>query len=208
MGRDATTSQPTTKQRNNTNSMPSLDDIIMQITGMSQALCKPGRIVHRWIYDAHRPPQWPTAFHFLAFYGFEASTDGWHEFIESMILKPKEMPKWCKNCGDPRLWCLGRCQNCDRYWRRTGKERPKHLWNRREQVCSNCKFPIAAAPPFKRGERRQCAGRCQPCHSYWKKYHKERPKELWGDGPYGFCECGYPAVALVEDIPVCVRHRE
>lgn len=127
-------------------------------------------------------------------------------FGRDRVIK-KDPARWCKNCGRLQIRRMTRCATCDTYWKRNHMERPRYLWDI-EATCRNCKFPFSALPPRKNGRKRQCKGRCQPCDSYWRKYKQERPRRLWGDGPHGFCLCGYPAVALVEDMPVCTRHKE
>ena len=193
--------------RNPKSIMPSVDDYVMQVLGMSEALCREG-IITDSKFDRYRPTGWPESRTFLTFYGFDPTPLGWRTFVDLLIVERENRPKWCRNCGDPRIWCRGRCRACDRYYRRTDKERPRRLWNRHERKCKNCKIPIAALPRLKRGEYRQYNGRCQSCHSYWRKWHRERPREFWGIGPAGWCECGYPATATVEGMPVCNRHRE
>lgn len=116
-------------------------------------------------------------------------------------------PQWCEVCGDTRLWRGNKCQACYAYWVKHRKKRPKRLWDD-DATCRNCGIPLNAVGKQKSGRRRQAKGYCLNCYTYKNRTGKERPKEFWGDGPHGFCECGYPAVALVQDIPVCARHKE
>jgi hypothetical protein len=190
------------------NQMPSIDDIVMQILGMSEALCKPGqKAMGREMYNTHRPPGWPTAYTWLSFYGFEPSNAGWNEAMELLVI-PHHPPRWCVVCGNPELLALNRCNACYTFLRKNGKERPRHLWDI-DATCKTCGFPLASAGREKKGCRSQRSGWCKPCSTYRITYGKSRPRHLWGIGPVGWCECGYPAVALVAgDIPVCERHRE
>lgn len=109
-------------------------------------------------------------------------------------------PAWCEVCGDTNVLAGGKCSACYKYWLKYKKKRPRHRWDP-EYRCKTCGIPLAVLD-------RQANGRCNACYMYRSRHGADRPRELWGDGPHGFCECGYPAVALVEDIPVCVRHRE
>ena len=125
--------------------------------------------------------------------------------------KPPRMkqPKWCKNCGRMDVEAHGRCNACRQYYDTNGKERPRHLYKvDQDRRCRNCKIPLASLGRKPSGQNRYACGQCDPCYRYKQRTGKPRPRHLWGDGPLGFCECGYPAVALVEDIPVCVRHKE
>lgn len=123
----------------------------------------------------------------------------------------KDKPHWCRNCTSPSVVARRRCGACNQYYKKHGKERPRHLWDS-EMGCINCGIPLASLPRRSYGiyqRRRQNKGRCQACHSYRRKYGRERPRHLWGVGPHGWCECGWPAVTLVaKKIPVCVRHQE
>lgn len=117
--------------------------------------------------------------------------------------------KWCKNCGRMDVVAHNRCNACDNYYRVHKKERPRHLYKvDHEHRCKNCGIPLAAQGKRRSSRNRFSRGFCETCHSYKRRTGKARPKHLWGDGPFGWCDCGYPAMALVEDIPVCVRHKE
>jgi hypothetical protein len=193
--------------------VPNIDDFIMQILGMSIAL-KPNGVIGRSTYDIYKPEEWPTLRCVLEHYDTEPTKAGWRQFVDTHIGQFDHVvvkARWCKVCGNPRLHKTRRCYTCYGFWLRNGHDRPRHLWDV-DAKCSNCNFPLSAVGVKVQRDgierRRQCNGRCQTCDSYWRKYKRERPKYLWGDGPHGFCECGYPAVALVEDIPVCVRHQE
>ena len=61
--------------------MPSIDDIIMQILGMSEARYDGAWIIGQWQYDTRRPANWPMAKTVLAFYGF----DDWRALIDLHI---------------------------------------------------------------------------------------------------------------------------
>ena len=51
--------------------MPAVDDVIMQILGMSEARYDGAWIIGQWHFDTRRPFGWPMAKTVLAFYGFE-----------------------------------------------------------------------------------------------------------------------------------------
>ncbi len=197
--------------------LSSVDDFVMQILGMSQAMYGDGWIVGKAAYERLRPDGWPKLYTVLAYYGFEQSRGGWERFVDHNIGLPvievdafngyTDKRQWCKNCGRMENWRSGLCEACYHYWLRHRMKRPRHLWDD-EMGCKNCGVPLKSQGLFKGGERRQRKGYCIPCAAYKLRTGKHRPKHLWGDGPHGWCECGYPAVALVEDMPVCVRHRE
>lgn len=189
----------------------------MQVTGMSQAF----RLQHiiGWVtYDRYRPDGWPTARFLLEVYGFSPDADGWENFVYSRIGQRVMAPnaryktmqrkeRWCKVCGSLRIWRAGRCGTCDSYWKRNHVERPRHLWDD-EVKCKVCGVPLNALG-LHNGRKRQRRGKCETCASYWRKYRRERPRYLWGIGPAGWCDCGYPAIAVVDgNIPVCARHAE
>jgi len=110
-------------------------------------------------------------------------------------------PRWCRTCkGVGVLHGKGYCKNCYDYRRRTGRARPRHLWDK-EIGCLTCGMPLATATKPRRG-------RCNACYHYLRKKGVERPRELWGVVPEGWCECGFPAVARFEGIPVCSRHND
>jgi hypothetical protein len=111
----------------------------------------------------------------------------------------KNKPRWCKNCGSPELVANLRCGPCHNYHRRNKKERPRHLWDP-EYTCKTCSVPLASVEHSR-------SGWCDPCY-HFVKLGQERPRHLWGIGRYGWCECGFPAVSFVEDMPVCQRHSE
>lgn len=200
--------------------LSSVDDFVMQVMGMSQAIYGDGWIIGRNAYDDNRPADWPKLSTILISFGFEPYRSDWQRFVEIHVGLPvmtrKELQRrrgvrphrWCKVCGefDTRLR-LGMCGTCYKFFRLHRKNRPKHLWNS-EGRCKNCNIPLAALGKYDSGAKRQKRGYCDPCYNYQSRYGKARPKHLWMDGPHGFCECGYPAVALVEDIPVCTRHKE
>jgi len=73
----------------------------------------------------------------------------------------------CQNCGKhDRKMTKGRCQNCYRYWKRNGIERPLDvaiLRSRTKQhVCVNC-----GAPRREGRNRRGAHGLCRPCYQFF-----------------------------------------
>lgn len=202
--------------RNPERVLASVDDFVMQVMGMSQAAYGDGWIVGKSTYERLRPAGWPKLYTALGYYGYTKDKAGWEQFVDDHIGQPvtdirerhrKIKKGWCANCGSTKVMTVGLCSPCRRYWLKHGRKRPKHLWSS-DVVCKNCRMPLGGVGKLNSGARRQRKGRCLPCAEYMKRTGKARPKHLWGDGPHGWCECGYPAVALVEDIPVCARHRE
>ena len=114
---------------------------------------------------------------------------------------------WCEVCGNTKVHASGKCVTCYDRWVKDKSRRPKWLWDD-DYRCKTCNVPLKSMGHYKNGRRRQVKGYCVACYKYKRRTGSPRPRELWGDGPHGFCECGYPAVALVEDIPVCGRHKE
>lgn len=214
MGRESTTSQPTTKQLGSRVIVPAIDEFVMQVMGMSIAL-KTSGIVGRSAYDTYKPDGWPTLRCVLDHYGIAPTSPGWKQFIDIHIGEFEHVvikARWCKVCTRPQIHKTGRCYTCYWFWSNNGYDRPRHLWDV-DAKCSNCNFPLAAAgrrPTFKDGSmrRRQCNGRCQACDSYWRKYKRERPRHLWGDGAYGWCSCGHPANYQKDGFDLCSRCAE
>ncbi len=117
--------------------------------------------------------------------------------------------RWCKVCGALEVYGYGRCYNCYRYYYRHKRERPRHFWDK-NHTCKTCGVPLSSLGVYDDGvkvRRRQVKGRCHACRIYLYRCKRERPERLWGIGPAGWCECGFPAVAVVEDNPVCNRHK-
>lgn len=103
--------------------------------------------------------------------------------------------KFCSNCSESLAYARGRCEACNRYFCRHGAERPRHYF--KDATCMNCKKPLL-------NDRCPTKGFCENCRQYSRRNNgKNRPKRLWGVGPHGWCDCGQPAVELIEDIPVC-----
>lgn len=197
--------------------LSSVEDFVMQVLGISQAMYGDGWIVGKAAYERLRPPGWPKLYTVLNYYGYEQSKTGWEKFVAQHIGIPvitvdafyghTDRRQWCKNCGKMQNWRNGLCNACSRYWYRHHKQRPRHLWDE-DACCKNCKVPLTAQGTFNSGARRQRKGYCIPCAEYRRRTGADRPRHLWGIGPAGWCECGWPAVTAVEDIPVCLRHRE
>lgn len=77
-----------------------------------------------------------------------------------------------------------------------------------EVACANCGVPFSSLGKQSSGVHRSRGNLCLTCYKYQNRYGRPRPQYLWGIGPLGWCECGFPAIALVESMPVCVRHKE
>lgn len=116
--------------------------------------------------------------------------------------------KWCKRCGGLQVYAFNRCVTCYRYRRKHGKDRPKYLFDD-NPCCGNCGIPLRTLISGSGKRTTSVKGVCEPCYNYKRRFGKERPRHLWGAGEHGWCDCGYPAIALVDgDIPVCNRHKE
>ena len=103
--------------------------------------------------------------------------------------------KFCDNCKSSMRFAKGRCSACYVYHRRHGCERP--LYFLKDAKCKNCKKPLLS-------DRRPSKGLCENCYQYLQRHDgRSRPQRLWGTGSNGWCDCGQPAVDLIEDIPVC-----
>jgi hypothetical protein len=117
--------------------------------------------------------------------------------------KPRPRRLWadkvCKTCGRPNVkMTKGECRTCYEYRWLYGKERPAHLWQKwnptiqpKQRGMQHC--IVCGKPCVERARQR-----CRSCYSYWWKHHRDRPAQLWQRGaPYGWCDCGAPAVTEV-----------
>jgi len=100
---------------------------------------------------------------------------------------PRGIKSLCKNCKQSAAGDNSRtlCNACYLYFMRTGKRRPKQLW---QECCSVCKRP--------RKEKRSgsSTGLCSACYKYKWRYGKDRPEHaIKAQAPHGWCECGEPA---------------
>lgn len=102
--------------------------------------------------------------------------------------------RFCTVCGAEGIYAQERCRACYFYHRRNGTDRPRHLWDK-EHTCHNC-----GRPP--RGSR-QVRGLCINCYIYESKTGKPRPQHLWGIGEHGWCDCGWPAITVVDGMALC-----
>lgn len=178
MGREKATSQPTTRQ---------------------DRLCKNcGRPA------AHKRSRCSGCYKYWKVHHIERPE---HLYKRVLIGDRGGKPGWCEVCGNTKVHTSGKCITCYDRWVKGRPRRAKWLWDE-DYRCKTCGIPLKSIGHYKNGRRRQVKGYCVACYKYKRRTGQPRPKHLWGDGPLGFCECGYPAVALVEDIPVCVRHQE
>ena len=115
------------------------------------------------------------------------------------LITPPCKPQTCKVCGSGKVFSWGMCQTCDGYKRRTGKNRPRALFAD-DPICKNCKRPLRHLPNRQRQHRRML---CTACADYERCNHKPRPQHLWGVGPHGWCECGWPAIEMIEGMALC-----
>jgi len=82
------------------------------------------------------------------------------------------------NCDSKNVYCLGLCNPCYSYKKRTGLDRPKRLIHRIKPAikenapkwCVNCGNTELVA--FQR---------CNACYQYWITHHKDRPAYYWYD---------------------------
>lgn len=119
-------------------------------------------------------------------------------------LEKQERSKWCHNCGSPNIRACFLCMPCYNYKNRTGKHRPK--WLRDDEFCCTvCGIPKRLTPLDADGATTFRKGKCRACASYQRYHGKPRPPELWGNGKYGWCDCGYPAEHQIDKINMCNR---
>lgn len=100
----------------------------------------------------------------------------------------RQKGEWCKNCEEQRTFCKNLCISCYYYWKRNGRKRPKYYWT---EKCIVCGRP--------RQENKFRRGRCHTCWDYWHT-HKgidRSPELIAKKTPFGWCECGKPAVEIV-----------
>lgn len=71
--------------RNKKMTVPSIDDIIMQIMGMSEALYGGDWSIGSDTWNNYRPPTWPTAKYLLKFYGYTEDNAGWDQMLDEHI---------------------------------------------------------------------------------------------------------------------------
>ena len=117
-------------------------------------------------------------------------------------------PLWCDVCGNTTIYRGRKCRACYEYQRINKKRRPRHLWDD-EAKCKTCGVPLSSQGTHKGNRRRQCSGHCLACYQYIHDHGHDRRRHLWGIGEHGWCECGRPATALADsDIPVCNIHKE
>lgn len=106
----------------------------------------------------------------------------------------REKKSWCVVCGSTKVFANQKCQPCNRYHHRTGKRRPRYLWDK-NIVCSNCSRPLSRCQRNK--------AKCKVCTNYKNRVGVERPRHLWDIGEHGWCECGWPAIALIDGMALC-----
>lgn len=78
-------------------------------------------------------------------------------------------------------------------------DKPERKYRYGNDRCANC------AKPATNDKLRK--GLCSACYSYKRIHHRNRPRKLWNQ-PFGYCDCGQPAVAILTtphgDMPVCL----
>ncbi len=104
------------------------------------------------------------------------------------------------NCRKPLRLCkhptLRRCDNCSKYYIRTGRERSARLARFECEegyilcINPNCDRPLKICKS--NGER------CLPCHRWIKENQSERPRHLCPQRvTLGWCECGQVATEVM-----------
>lgn len=71
--------------RNKQMTMPSLDDIIMQIMAMSEAFYGSDWSIGTDTWNNYRPPTWPTAKYLLKFNNYTEDNAGWDKLLDDHI---------------------------------------------------------------------------------------------------------------------------
>lgn len=99
--------------RNKAMTMPTIDDIIMQIMAMSEAFYN-GEYTIGWsLYDQHRPANWPTALYLLKHCGYSQSSNGWAALVNDHIgIRCKTFAEAMQENAERRM---------DRRWQMEGK---------------------------------------------------------------------------------------
>lgn len=93
-------------------------------------------------------------------------------------LPPDSNQRSCKNCHEGKAVARELCATCWNYQKRTGRRRPRYLW---QDACVNCGKPST-------GQRSLCKGRCKNCYYWWHKYGEDRKIES-----VRWCDCGHKA---------------
>lgn len=90
--------------RNKAMTMPSIDDIIMQIMAMSEAIYNGEYTIGRVLYDENRPANWPTALYLLKFYGYPSTSAGWAALVDDHIgVECKTFTQIMQENGEERM---------------------------------------------------------------------------------------------------------
>lgn len=71
--------------RNKKMTMPSLDDIVMQIMAMNEALYHGEWSIGTDTWNNYRPATWPTADYLLKFYAYTVNNAGWDKLLADHI---------------------------------------------------------------------------------------------------------------------------
>ncbi len=89
--------------RNKKMTMPSLDDIIMQIMAMSEALYNGDWSIGSDTWNNYRPQNWPTAEYLLKFNNYTANNAGWDQLLNDHIgIERKTMTQVLRESGERR----------------------------------------------------------------------------------------------------------
>lgn len=90
--------------RNKAMTMPSIEDIIMQIMAMSEALYDGEYTIGRMTWDEQRPPSWPTALYILKMYGYRQDSAGWSDLVNERIgVECKTFTEAMRESGEQRM---------------------------------------------------------------------------------------------------------
>lgn len=90
--------------RNKAMTMPSIDDIIMQIMALSETLYNGEYTIGRVLYDENRPAGWPTALYLLKHYGYPPTSAGWAALVDDHIgVECKTFTQIMQENGEARM---------------------------------------------------------------------------------------------------------
>lgn len=90
--------------RNKAMTMPSVDDIIMQIMAMSEAFYNGDYTIGWSFYDQYRPANWPTALYLLKYCGYQRSSAGWARLVDEHIgVECKTFTQIMQENGEERM---------------------------------------------------------------------------------------------------------
>ena len=124
------------RPRTKTVTMPNIDDIIMMILGLSEAVHYDEWIVNVGGWDYNRPTGWPSARYILKFYGFKQNSTGWREFVDQFIgMECVSISYINAQLGEIRMNKRWNMANKPEYTARPNGDYQAATWNDGFQIC-------------------------------------------------------------------------